>query len=121
MSFPLNLKKLAKLFGVFFQWFFLGISKTIVNFKYEPDMYSIEFFSLYRVVQFEASNLVRMDSLSAAQMDFGKHLDVMEHIQRLTRHGVDELLGEFGEYMKAQNYTYITENRNHSSGISDGN
>ncbi|XP_075160205.1 uncharacterized protein LOC142233239 isoform X2 [Haematobia irritans] len=72
-----------------------------------------------KVVQFESSNLARMDSLAVAQMDFGKHLDVMEHIQRLTRHGVDELLGEFGEYMRILNHTYIIDNRNHSTDYSD--
>uniref|UniRef100_A0A1I8PNN3 Fibrinogen C-terminal domain-containing protein n=1 Tax=Stomoxys calcitrans TaxID=35570 RepID=A0A1I8PNN3_STOCA len=72
-----------------------------------------------KVVQFESSNLARMDSLALAQMDFGKHMDLMEHIQRLTRHGVDELLGEFGEYMRIQNDTYITDNRNHSTDAND--
>lgn len=55
-----------------------------------------------------------MDSLGVQQMDFSKRLDVTEHIQRLTRHGVDQLIGEFGEYMKLLNHTQITDNRNHT-------
>lgn len=58
--------------------------------------------------------------MAVAQMDFDKHLDVMEHIQRLTRRGVDELLGEFGEYMRTLNLSHIPDNRTHPSGIADG-
>ncbi|XP_061398437.1 fibrinogen-like protein 1 [Musca vetustissima] len=72
-----------------------------------------------KIVQFEESNLVRMDSLAVAQMDFDKHLDIMEHIQRLTRRGVDELLGEFGAYMRALNLSHIPDNRIHASGTAD--
>lgn len=68
-----------------------------------------------KIIQFESSNLARMDSLAAQQMDFGKRMDVTEHIQRLTRHGVDQLLGEFDEYMRLLNNTYITDNRNHTN------
>ncbi|XP_065360445.1 angiopoietin-4 isoform X4 [Calliphora vicina] len=45
-----------------------------------------------KIVQFESSNLARMDSLAVQQTDFTKRMDVTEHIQRLTRHGVDQLL-----------------------------
>ncbi|XP_037825510.1 fibrinogen-like protein 1 isoform X1 [Lucilia sericata] len=73
-----------------------------------------------KIVQFESSNLARMDSLAVQQTDFGKRMDVTEHIQRLTRHGVDQLLGEFEEYMKTLNHTHIiTDNRNHSNDKTD--
>ncbi|XP_073838867.1 angiopoietin-4 isoform X2 [Musca autumnalis] len=55
-----------------------------------------------KIVQFEESNLARMDSLAVAQMDFDKHLDIMEHIQRLTRRGVDELLVELNVLRKTK-------------------
>uniref|UniRef100_A0A1I8MFB2 Fibrinogen C-terminal domain-containing protein n=1 Tax=Musca domestica TaxID=7370 RepID=A0A1I8MFB2_MUSDO len=55
-----------------------------------------------KIVQFEESNLARMDSMAVAQMDFDKHLDVMEHIQRLTRRGVDELLVEMNILRKTK-------------------
>ncbi|TMW40420.1 hypothetical protein DOY81_014500, partial [Sarcophaga bullata] len=57
--------------------------------------------------------LARMDSLNVQQMDFSKRMDVSEHIQRLTRHGVDQLIGEFEEYMKLLNSTQIIDNRTH--------
>ncbi|KAM7356057.1 uncharacterized protein ACRADG_001920 isoform 3-T3 [Cochliomyia hominivorax] len=53
-----------------------------------------------KIVQFESSNLARMDSLAVQQMDFGKRMDVTEHIQRLTRHGVDQLLVELNTLRK---------------------
>lgn len=68
-----------------------------------------------KIVQFESSNLARMESLAVQQMDFGKRMDITEHMQRLTRHGVDQLLGEFEEYMRILNHTYITDNRNHTN------
>ncbi|XP_065360443.1 fibrinogen C domain-containing protein 1 isoform X2 [Calliphora vicina] len=72
-----------------------------------------------KIVQFESSNLARMDSLAVQQTDFTKRMDVTEHIQRLTRHGVDQLLGEFEEYMKILNHTHITDNRNHTNDNTD--
>lgn len=61
-----------------------------------------------------------MDSLAVQQMDFSKRMDVTEHIQRLTRHGVDQLLGEFEEYMKLQNHSQIiNDNKSHSSDLTD--
>ncbi|GBP95193.1 hypothetical protein EVAR_72557_1 [Eumeta japonica] len=72
-----------------------------------------------KITQFEASNLARMDSMAVQQMDFSKRMDITEHIQRLTRRGVDQLLGEFEEYMKTLNHTQITDNRNHTNDNSD--
>lgn len=61
-----------------------------------------------------------MDSLKVQQMDFSKRLDVTEHIQRLTRHGVDQLLGEFEEYMKLLNHTQVIDNRTHLNDDTNG-
>ncbi|XP_065360444.1 angiopoietin-4 isoform X3 [Calliphora vicina] len=55
-----------------------------------------------KIVQFESSNLARMDSLAVQQTDFTKRMDVTEHIQRLTRHGVDQLLVELNILRKAR-------------------
>uniref|UniRef100_A0A1A9W369 Fibrinogen C-terminal domain-containing protein n=1 Tax=Glossina brevipalpis TaxID=37001 RepID=A0A1A9W369_9MUSC len=58
-----------------------------------------------KIVQFEASNLARMESLAVQQLNFHKRVDVIEHMQRLTRHSIDELLGEFEAYTKKFNHT----------------
>uniref|UniRef100_A0A1A9UJI1 Fibrinogen C-terminal domain-containing protein n=1 Tax=Glossina austeni TaxID=7395 RepID=A0A1A9UJI1_GLOAU len=63
-----------------------------------------------KIVQFEASNLARMESLAVQQLNFHKRIDVVEHMQRLTRQGVDELLGEFETYRKKLNHTDQSHN-----------
>ncbi|XP_030567213.1 angiopoietin-related protein 7 isoform X2 [Drosophila novamexicana] len=44
-----------------------------------------------KVDQLLDSNTGRMESLKAQQLNFGQRLDSFEHIQRLTRHTLDEL------------------------------
>jgi len=45
------------------------------------------------------SNTGRMESLKAQQLNFQQRLDSFEHIQRLTRHTLDELKGETDVFM----------------------
>ncbi|KAI9587816.1 angiopoietin-4 isoform X1 [Glossina fuscipes] len=63
-----------------------------------------------KIVQFEASNLARMESLAVQQLNFHKRIDVVEHMQRLTRESVVELLGEFETYTKKLNHTDQSHN-----------
>lgn len=56
-------------------------------------------FVSHRVDQLLDSNTGRMESLKAQQLNFGQRLDSFEHIQRLTRHTLDELKGETDKYL----------------------
>ncbi|XP_017862974.1 PREDICTED: angiopoietin-related protein 7 isoform X2 [Drosophila arizonae] len=61
------------------------------------------------------SNTGRMESLKAQQLNFQQRLDSFEHIQRLTRHTLDELKGETDQFLgprQARELSYKQKNRN---------
>lgn len=65
-----------------------------------------------KIVQFETSNLARLDSLGVQQMDISKRLDTMELVQRMTKRELEQLVSEFASKTFANKKTQLNEKVN---------
>ncbi|XP_062129778.1 angiopoietin-4 isoform X1 [Drosophila sulfurigaster albostrigata] len=69
--------------------------------------------------QMVEANTGRMESLKVQQLNFQQRLDSFEHIQRLTRHTLDELKGETDSYLGSRVARQLRQKQKNRAKLTD--